>query len=422
MTEDCWRIVGGRPLVGSVPISGSKNGALPSLAATILIDGETALRRVPRIADIETMVELLRALGLSVTTAESREVRVANRGPEFDTAPADLVGRMRASHYLLAPLLARLGRAAIPHPGGCQIGQRAVSHIIETLEAFGATARVGEEGLALEASGLRGCTVRLDPVYRSPGATFTALMAAATAAGTTVVEHASYEPDVIAFCRFLISAGARIEGIGTESLTVHGVPGLQGTTHEVNADRLEAGTLMCAAAATRGEVETRGISLGELAGADEKFAESGIELSEGEGGVRARCPARPRAVSVTTAPYPGFPTDLQPPFTAVLVCADGESEVRESIFDRRLQYADQLAKMGAQMNRVDSRRAVVRGVARLHGAEVRGENIRDAAAVVVAALSAEGESIVGGRRYAARGYEGLESKLRSLGAEITPAG
>jgi UDP-N-acetylglucosamine 1-carboxyvinyltransferase len=421
MIEGAWRIVGGRPLQGRARPSGSKNGALPTLAACLLLEGETVLRNVPGIDDVATMIELLRAVGMEVTEAGG-ELRIANRGIRSDTAPPDLVGRMRASHYLIAPLLAQLGRAELPHPGGCQIGRRPMAHIIDVLEALGAHAEVDADTIALRSPRLAGGTVRLDPVYRSPGATFTALMAAATAEGATVVENASYEPDVVAFCRFLASAGARLEGIGEPTLTVHGVARLAGTEHRVNADRLEAGTLMCAAAATRGDVVVEHIALSELQGAAEKLAEAGIEIEEADGGVRAACPSRPRGVALVTAPYPGFPTDLQPPFTAVLACAEGQSEVGEGIFDRRLQCVEQLVKMGADMELLDSRRVRIRGVPRLRGAEVRGGNIRDAAAMVVAALSAEGESVVSGRQYAARGYQGFESKLRSLGAEITPAG
>ena len=422
MIDAAWHIVGGRPLRGRVRPSGSKNGALPTLAATLLLEGETVLQNVPRIGDVLTMMELLRAFGLTVEERERGELQIVNRGLTTHSAPEDLVARMRASHYLLGPVVARLGRANLPLPGGCDIGQRPMNYIISGLEALGVQAQVETGKITARASRLTGARVALNPVYRSPGATFNVLMAAATAKGTTVIENASFEPDVVVFCHFLKAAGAQIEGIGQPTLTVTGVQGLAGTGHRVNADRLEAGTFLCAAAATRGEVTVEEVTRSDLGAAADKLDEAGVELTTSTEGLRARCPGRPRGISVVTEPYPGFPTDLQPPMTTLLVCAEGESTVRESIFDRRLQYADQLARMGASMRVLDSRRLAVRGVERLHAAKVEAHNIRDGAAMVIAALSAEGESVVSGWRYVARGYEEFEGKLRSLGAQITLAG
>ena len=440
MIEEGWRILGGRPLQGEVRPSGSKNGALPTLAAALLVDGEIILHNVPRIADVETMLDLLRAFGLDVGERSDGSLRLVNHGLATSSAPEDLVARMRASHYLLGPVVARLKQAELPLPGGCDIGDRPVGYLLAGLEALGVEAQVEERRILARAPRLSGAAVTLDPVYRSPGATFSVLMAAVLAEGATIIENASFEPDVISFCRFLNCAGARIEGIGSPTLTVTGVRALSGgtgsqpvLTHHINPDRLEAGTFLCAAAATRGKITVEGIKASDFEAVVEKLRESGVEVSEadregtdrlkpvlpaGDEGLHAACPRRPRAVSVVTEPYPGFPTDLQPPLAAVLAAAKGKSAIRESIFDRRLQYAEQLTKMGAKIEVLDSREAAITGVPRLHAAEVEAHNIRDAAALVIAALSAEGESTVWGRPFACRGYEAFEDKLRALGARL----
>ena len=421
MVEDAWGIVGGSPLRGSVRPSGSKNGALPTLGAMLLLDGETVLHNVPQIADVGTMMGLLRALGLTVEERGDGSVRIVNDGIASRRPPAKLVGRMRASHYLLGPLTLRLGGAEMPLPGGCQLGARPVTHLLAPLEALGARASLEAGGIALEASGLKGAVIVLDPRHRNPGATFTGLMAASLAEGTTVIENASFEPDVVRFCEFLNGAGACIEGLGRPSLRVTGVSRLRGTTHRINSDRLEAGTLICAAAAARGEVTVEGITREELGETADKLEEAGVELSA-RGGLTARCPGRPRGVEVVTDPFPSFSTDLQPPMAAMLATADGESRIEETIFDRRLQYVEELVKMGADIELLDSRRARITGVPGLHGARVAGHNIRDGAALLIAALSAEGESIVSGRRFVARGYERIAEKLTALGAQIETLG
>ncbi len=423
MVEDAYRIVGGRPLRGAVRLSGSKNGALPTLAATLLVDGETILENLPRISDVQTMMELLRGFGLTVEEGAGESVRVVNGGIATHQAPDELVSRMRASHYVLGPVALRLGRAESATPGGCRLGTRPVEHFLSVLRALGARAeslaRPGEEGrISLECAGLRGAVVTLDPRHRNPGATFTGVMAASLAEGTTVIESASYEPDVVHFCEFLNRCGADIEGIGTATLTVRGVKELRGTKHRINSDRLEAGTFVCAAAATRGEVVVGPITREDLAETAGKLEEAGVELGASGDGLLARCAGRPRAVDVVTDPFPAFSTDLQPPFAAVLATAEGSSTIRETVFDDRLQYVGEMVKMGARAEMVDSRCVVIEGVECLRGAEVEGCNIRDGAALVIAALSAEGESRVAGRQYLARGYERLDEKLRELGAEI----
>ena len=418
--QEGWRVVGGTVLRGNIRPSGSKNGVLPTLAATLLLDGETVLQSVPRVADVETMVALLRALGLRVDELSEGALRVINQGITSHTAPEELVQRMRASHYLLGPLVARLGRAELPLPGGCDIGRRPVDYIIAGLEPLGVEAHLERDRIVATARRLVGATVSLAPDYRSPGATFNVLMAAVLAEGRTVIENASFEPDVVSFCRYLTAAGARIEGVGGPRLVVQGVDALSGAAHQINADRLEAGTFICAAAATRGEVVVEQMTARDLGSAVDKMREAGIEIREEGEGLRASCFGRPRAVSVVTEPFPGFPTDLQPPFAAVLATAEGRSAIRESIFDHRLQYVDQLVGMGARAELLDSRQAAITGVEKLRGAEVEAHNIRDGAALMIAALSAEGESVVWGREFVARGHEGFGEKLRSLGAQLEP--
>ncbi len=422
MVKDAWRIVGGKPLEGTVRSSGSKNGCLPVLAATLLLDGESVIHNVPRIADVRTMLDLLRAVGLRIHERPDGGVAIANSGIATHRAPTELVAKMRASHYLLGPMLLRLGRAEMAMPGGCNLGSRPVTHITSVLEALGARCTVSDDSVELTANGFRGATVFLDPRHRNPGATFTALMAASLADGETVIENASYEPDVICFCKFLRAAGARIEGVGRPRLTIRGVSSLRGVEHRVNSDRLEAGTFICAAAATRGSITVEEITLAELGESADKLQEAGVELKLRGDGLEASCPSRLRGVSIITDPFPSFSTDLQPVAAAVLATAEGDSAIEETVYDRRLQYADELAKMGANIELLDSRHAVIQGVERLHGAVVEGCNIRDGAALVVAALGAEGESIVSGKQYVERGYDDLEKKLRSLGAEIAIMG
>ena len=421
MTEVAWRIEGGTPLRGTVRPSGSKNGSLPLLAATLLLDGKSTLTNIPRIADVETMLALLRAFGLTVEERPGGEVHITNTGMSTHRAPADLVGKMRASHYLLAPVLLHRGRVEMAMPGGCDLGARPVTHITSVLEALGAATETNDT-IHLSAEGLRGAVVTLDPRHRNPGSTFTGLMAGALAAGETTIENASFEPDVIGLCRFLSAAGARITGIGTQTLTIQGVDRLHGAAHRVNSDRLEAGTFLCAAAATRGDVAVQDITWDDLGETADKLAQAGVELIAEGSALRARCPGRPRGMHIITDPFPSFSTDLQPPVAAVLATADGDSTIRETVFDRRLRYADELVKMGADIELRDSRFAVIHGVPSLRGARIAAGNIRDGAALVIAALGAQGQSLVAGRTYVARGYEDFETKLRSLGAEIELVG
>jgi len=415
--DDIIRIQGGRPLSGAVRLSGSKNGALPLLAATLLIDGETVLHNVPAIEDVFTMLDLLRALGLDAALEPDGTARIRNDGPATHVAPADLVHKMRASFWVAGPLLSRLRRAEVALPGGCDLGSRPVDFHLRGFRALGAEISLRDGTMSAQASRLSGAVIRQDGVLRSVGATMNVIMAACLAEGTTVIENASCEPEVSDLCRFLTGAGARIEGVGADRLRIDGVARLRGLEHPVLSDRIEAGTLLIAAAVTGGEAALRPIAPDALGAALDALEQAGVEVRRAPDEVSVRARGRPRAVDLATAPFPGFPTDLQPPATALLCLADGTSVVEETIYDGRLGHAAELCKMGARIEATD-RRAVIHGVERLRGAVVHAHNIRAGAAVVLAALAAEGESRVLGRHVIDRGYEGFEAKLAALGAQI----
>jgi len=421
-SSDRLYVTGGARLEGSVSLSGSKNGALPLLAATLLAEGECILYQVPLIEDVLTMAELLRALGLRVDLHQNGTAVIRNHGIKTCVAPEDIVKRMRASFWVAGPLLARLGRAEVPLPGGCQLGSRPVGYIIDAFRPLGVHAEV-EHGymMASAPQGLIGGTIYLDARYRSPGATFNALMAATMARGETVIENACSEPEVVDFCQFLNEMGARVSGLGSSTLHVQGVTKLVGCAHRTLPDRLEAGTFLLAGAITHGDVTTRGIDPDHLDFFLGKLEETGAEVARESDAIRVRGPARPRAAEVTTEPYPMFPTDLQPPMGAYLCLADGTSVVTETIYDGRLTYFDELGRMGAQAE-LRGQTAIVRGVPRLTAASVQAQNIRAGAAMVIAALAAEGVSQVNGRHFILRGYQEFEQKLTGLGAQISLSG
>jgi UDP-N-acetylglucosamine 1-carboxyvinyltransferase len=417
---DALIINGGRPLRGTVRLSGSKNGALPVLAATLLMDGEVVLYNVPLIEDVYTMVDLLRALGLRAEIKPSGVVIVRSRGPESSLAPLELVQRMRASFYVAGPLLARLGRAEVPLPGGCKIGTRPIDYVVDALGTLGVEAEVDHGYVRARAGRLRGGTVYLDARYRSPGATFNVAMAACLAEGTTIIENASGDPEVVNFCEFLNAMGARISGAGSNRLAIEGVRSLEGCAHRVVADRIEAGTYLLAAAVTGGTLTVEEIDPSSLDFVIAVLREAGMDVETLDRSVRLRARRRPRAVDVTTGPYPLFPTDLQPPMVVLMALADGTSTVEETIYDGRLAYVDELRRMGARVRILDQA-AVVTGVKRLTGAKVSARDMRAGAALTLAALAAEGESEITGRHFILRGYERLEQKLTALGARITAA-
>jgi UDP-N-acetylglucosamine 1-carboxyvinyltransferase len=407
-----YRVRGGVPLRGEVTVRGAKNAALPILAATLLTDGPCVLENVPDIADIQVMIEVLRDLGASVE-ADGGRVVVQARDISSCTTSDVLAKRLRGSFLVMGPLLARFGQASAPQPGGCKIGARPVDVPVMGFSRLGAQVAVVDNRFS--ASGrLTGGNFVLD--YPSQTGTENILMAAVLADGVTVMENASTEPEVAELVDFLRAMGARVRWIGPGTVAVQGVRRLHGVVYRLMPDRLEAGTYLMAGAITRGDVTVRQVVPQHLHAVTTKLVEAGVRVEEVEGhSLRAVVDERLGAVSVRTYPYPGFPTDLQQPLGALLTQADGESIIHETMYENRLGYADELARMGADVE-VAGQTAYIRGPSRLQGARVKALDLRAGAAVVLAGLAADGETIVEDGQHIARGYTDFAAQLRSLGA------
>lgn len=412
---DRYVIEGGHPLHGEVRVAGAKNSALKLLAATLLATGRSRLTKVPRIADVDSMLDVLGHLGVEGRWTGPNEIDVDVPAEPGVEAPYELVSRMRASTAVLGPLVARRGRARIALPGGCNLGPRRIDLHLRGLEQLGAEVSVSHGYLEAVAPRLRGTVVALE--YPSHGATENLVMAAVLAEGRTVIENASREPEIEDLTVFLRSMGARIRGAGTPTIEIEGVDELRPATIEVMPDRLEAGTYMFAAAAAGGDVVVRDIRPEHLEIVVEKLRESGIGVEVGDDRVRVVCSGRPVATDISTLPYPGFPTDLMALAVTLLARADGLSIVTENIFDHRFVFVDELVRMGADVH-TEGHYAVVRGVPALSGAPVRAPDIRAGAALVVAGLAADGVTVVEDVRHIDRGYERLECRLAGLGAAI----
>ena len=409
-------VSGGNRLTGDVRIGGAKNSALKLMAAALLAEGRTRLRNVPDIADCRTMAEVLERLGARVTrTGHDLEID-APASPGLET-PYDLVRRMRASILVLGPLLARTGRARVALPGGCNIGRRKIDLHIRGLERMGAEFSFDHGYLVASApKPLRGAMVSLD--FPSVGATENVLMAAVAARGTTVIENAAREPELQDLAAFLTAMGARIEGIGTPTVEIEGVEEFRPAEHTVVADRIEAGTFAIAACITGGDVRLLGVRADHLDLPLAKLSEAGASVNVEEESVRVSMPSRATAVDLVTLPYPGFPTDLQPPIMAMLATTDGTGIITENVFESRFMFVDELNRMGADI-RTEGHHAVVRGVPRLSSAPVRALDLRAGAALILAALGADGVTEITDVGHVDRGYEDVDSKLAGLGAEIT---
>jgi UDP-N-acetylglucosamine 1-carboxyvinyltransferase len=456
---DAFRVLGGRRLRGTVEIGGAKNAALPMMAAALLVPGRTLLRRVPHLRDVRTMRELLGALGVRGDyTDHCFEIDASNL--DSHVAPYDIVRRMRASIYALGPLLARVGKAKVSLPGGCAWGPRPVDLHLKGMEALGARVSLEEGYILAEAppGGLRGGRIAFD--ISSVGATGNVLMAATLAKGTTVIENAACEPDIVALAEFLIAAGARITGQGTATVAIEGVTTLHPVEFENIPDRIEAGTYAVAAAITGGDVLLRGARADQMAIVLERLREMGVAVTEEAGGVRVRADhaaargigvggtadrgtgtdgtwfrgdgvggvgtspsgaasvrERLRAIDVTTQPYPGFPTDLQAQFTALLCLAEGTGVVTDTIYPDRFTHIPELIRLGAEI-RLHANVVTVSGVASLQGAEVMSTDIRASSALVLAGLAAEGETRIHRVYHIDRGYESIETRLQGLGGMI----
>lgn len=415
---DSILVKGGAELHGEIPIAGAKNACLTLMPATLLTEEPLTLMNAPRLSDIKTMTVLLQSLGAEVQSLQGgRVIAMSSLGPVQTRAEYDIVRKMRASNLVLGPLLAREGHATVSLPGGCAIGARPMDIHITALEALGAEIELKDGYLHAKApGGLKGARVPLR--FASVGATENVLMAATLAKGTTIIENAAREPEIVDLAACLMKMGAQIDGAGTSTITIQGVDRLGGATHPVVTDRIELGTYMLAPAICGGEVECLGGRIGLLEAFCERLDAAGISVFETDRGLKvARKNGRVSAVDVTTAPFPGFPTDLQAQMMALLATAAGVSHLEETIFENRFMHAPELMRMGADIE-VHGGTATVTGVDRLKGAPVMATDLRASVSLILAGLAAEGETLVSRVYHLDRGYEHVEEKLGALGALI----
>ena len=408
-------IEGGLPLRGEVPISGAKNAALPLLCAALLTREPVTFTNVPALNDVATMLRLLAQMGVKVAR-DGDTVTLDAGGLDNPVAPYEMVKTMRASVLVLGPLAARCGEAKVSLPGGCAIGARPVDQHIKGLQAMGAEIAVEQGYVQLKAQRLKSARLFTDMVTVT--GTENLMMAACLAQGETVIENAAREPEVVDLANCLVAMGARISGAGTDVIRIQGVSGLGGTTHRIMPDRIETGTYLCAAAATGGEVRLTGTSAAYLDAVVDKLMDAGCEIVLERDAIRLKAPARLTSVSIRTAPYPAFPTDMQAQFMAINAVADGTAIIRETIFENRFMHAVELIRLGADI-RIDGNTAVVKGKGSLTGATVMATDLRASASLVVAGLAAAGETLVDRIYHLDRGYEKLEQKLAALGARVS---
>ena len=412
---------GNAPLRGEAAISGSKNSALALMAGALLADGETQLENVPWLRDVDAMLELLRALGARAEWEGERShtVRIDARHIHGREAPYDLVRKMRASFLVLGPLVARFGEARVSEPGGCAIGVRPIDQHLKGLEALGSKIRLDHGYVEASCPRLRGARVAFD--LNTVNGTQNVMMAACLADGETVLENAAREPEVVELAEVLLKMGADVRGAGTDRLVIRGVRSLRGVRHRVSGDRIEAGTLLAAALATRGDVRITGVDPSVMESTLDKLRDCGAELESDSQSVRLRQDGPIQPTRIVTAPFPGFPTDMQAQLMAALCVAEGASVVEERVFENRFMHVPELQRMGADIA-LSGRSAQVRGVRRLMGAPVMATDLRASAGLIVAALAAEGDTVVNRVYHIDRGYERIEEKLRSLGAAIRREG
>jgi UDP-N-acetylglucosamine 1-carboxyvinyltransferase len=412
---DKLRITGGRPLEGEIRVSGAKNAALPIMCAALLTEDALVLDNVPRLVDVATMAKLLARMGVEI--AAPREGRIELRAAHVSDpqAPYDLVKTMRASVLVLGPLLARCGHARVSLPGGCAIGQRPVDQHVKGLQAMGASIEVEHGYMYAQTERLRGARVVMDLVTVT--GTENLMMAATLAEGTTLLENAAREPEVVDLARCLNAMGARIEGAGSDVIRIEGVASLGGAAHAVMPDRIETGTYLAAVAAAGGKVRLAGAAAGTLEATLEKLREAGARLTIEGGAIEIEMAVRARAVSLRTAPYPGFATDMQAQFMALDATARGTALITETIFENRFMHALELQRLGAEIS-IQGNTAVVSGVERLQGANVMATDLRASAGLVIAGLVAEGQTVIERIYHLDRGYEALEQKLAALGARV----
>ncbi len=409
-------ISGGDPLRGDVRVSGAKNAVLPILAATLLADGPVVIGNVPHLHDVTTTMELLGQMGVQLVVDERMRIHADPRGATRYFAPYELVKTMRASILVLGPLVARFGQAEVSLPGGCAIGTRPVDQHLRGLEALGAEVSVENGYIKARASRLRGTRISMDVVTVT--GTENIMMAAALAQGTTIIENAAQEPEVVDLAHCLNAMGARIAGAGTSTLVIEGVERLHGAEYDVLPDRIETGTFLVAGAISGGKVLAKRARPGTLDAVLSKLEDAGAEISTGEDWISLDMHGRrPRAVNITTAPYPAFPTDMQAQFTALNCVAEGVGVITETVFENRFMHVHELQRLGADI-RVEGNAVIIQGVARMSGAPVMATDLRASASLVLAGLVAQGDTTVDRVYHIDRGYECIEEKLAGLGAHI----
>ena len=414
------QIHGGVPLQGEVWISGAKNAVLPILVASLLGDGPSRVNNVPHLQDVTTTMELLGRMGAELSIDERMQIEIDPRSLRHFEAPYDLVKTMRASILVLGPLVARYGRARVSLPGGCAIGSRPVDLHLHGLRALGAQVEVRNGNIEARADRLKGCRIIMDTVTVT--GTENILMAATLAQGTTVIENAAQEPEVVDLADFLTAMGAQIEGAGSNTITVEGVESLQGTDYSVLPDRIETGTYLVGGAMTGGRIRCTRARPAHLDSVLAKLAEAGADISTGDDWVELDMQGRrPRSVDITTAPYPGFPTDMQAQFTALNCIAEGTGVITETIFENRFMHVQELQRLGADI-RVKGNTAIISGVPGLNGAPIMATDLRASACLVLAGLVADGVTTVDRVYHIDRGYEIIEEKLSALGARIKRIG
>ncbi len=409
-------ISGGRPLSGDVVISGAKNAVLPILAATLLADEPVSIGNVPHLHDVTTTMELLGGMGVQLVLDERMKIHIDPRPADRYFAPYELVKTMRASILVLGPLVARFGQAEVSLPGGCQIGSRPVDQHIRGLQQLGADVVVENGYIKARAKRLKGARINMDMVTVT--GTENIMMAAVLAEGTTVIENAAQEPEVVDLAHCLNAMGAQIEGEGTNTLVIHGVERLHGCHYDVLPDRIETGTFLIAGAITGGKVRARNARPGTLEAVLGKLEETGAQIDTGDDWIELDMRGRrPRAINLTTAPYPAFPTDMQAQFTALNGIAEGVGVITETVFENRFMHVHELQRLGADI-RLEGNTAIVQGVEQLSGAPIMATDLRASACLVLAGLVADGETSVDRVYHIDRGYENIEEKLGGLGANI----
>ena len=406
---------GGSPLVGEVAIGGAKNAALGILAAAIMTDEDVYIENLPDVKDINVMLEAIKAIGASVERLDRHSVRINASEVKDVLVDDEFIRKIRASYYFIGALLGKYKSAEVALPGGCNIGSRPIDLHLKGFKALGAEIDIESGRVKAHAIDLVAADIYLDTV--SVGATINIMMAASLAEGRTVIENAAKEPHIVDVANFLNSMGADIKGAGTDVIRINGVKSLHGSRYSIIPDQIEAGTFMCAAAITRGDITVKNIIPKHMEAISAKLMEMGCEVVEFDDAIRVIAKNNQKSTNIKTLPYPGFPTDMQPQITTALALASGSSLVVESIFENRFKYVDELARMGTNI-KVEGNTAMVIGVSKLRGAALKAPDLRAGAALVLAGLAAEGQTTVDDIKYIKRGYEDFEGKLASLGADI----